>query len=254
MGSEVKMTKSAIDTIVIVGTQRSGTTWLMQVLNQEPRFNVFGEVFREIRLPQFRGDPALKPDMFFLDYKDLNSNATTLDYVENVLAEDNKVTVFKIMYDQIRRNSGLFSLLKSKNVLVLNVERYNIFDIALSKCLARRTGVFHAEGDLEIPSFKLEYNKIYTMLVKEKIKQVICPPIVKFSSTNYGYFLYEDLLQDFSPLVRELSNRLGIENLELNPSDTKWKKTSKSNKNKAILNYDEITNRLSKSLFKKYIK
>lgn len=254
MGSKVNMTKSVIDTIVLVGTQRSGTTWLMQVLKQEPSFNVFGEVFREIRSPQFKGDPALQPDLFFLEYKDVNSKNTCIGYVKDVLAKDNKTTVFKIMYDQIRRNTGLLSLLSSENVLVLNVERYNIFDMALSKCLARRSGVFHAENEIAIESFVLDYNLIYSLMIKEKLKKLVFPSLIRLMSKNYGYFIYEDLLKDFSALCQEIENHLGIENLELNPSDTKWKKTSKSNKNKAILNYDEITNRLSKSLFKKYIK
>lgn len=253
MGNTITMTEHNINTIVIVGTQRSGTTWLMQVLSQIPSFRVYGEVFREIRSPEFRGDPALKPDKFFLEYQE-HSSGTPLKYVDEILATEKKVTVFKIMYDQIRRNRGLFSLLASENVLVINVERYNIFEMALSKCIARRTGIYHTDSDGTFEGFTLEYSVIYRLMLKEKLKKLISPRIIRLMSKNYNYFVYERLLENFTPLIELLEKTLGISNLQLDPTETKWKKTSKSKKDNTVLNYEEISRKLQKSIFKEYIK
>ncbi|MDO6712206.1 hypothetical protein Q4567_15835 [Aliiglaciecola sp. 2_MG-2023] len=248
------MTNAAIDTIVLVGTQRSGTTWIMQVLKQETSFNVFGEVFREIRSPEFKGDPALKPDLFYLEYKDKYNDSSSINYVKKVLAEDQKITVFKVMYDQVRRNTGLLKLLASPNVLVINVERKNIFEMALSKCIAYKTGIYHAEKELTYDGFHLKYRTIYSRLWKESIKKRIFPSLIRLFSKNYSYFVYEDLVKDFSILEAEIKGYLNIQSLTLDSSSTKWKKTSKTNKYSAILNFDDITTRLKSSIFKGYVK
>ncbi|GAB5379939.1 MAG: hypothetical protein Alis3KO_14820 [Aliiglaciecola sp.] len=246
--------KDIIDTIVIIGTQRSGTTWLMQVLSQEPTFRVYGEVFREIRSDQFKGDPALRPNMFYLEYCEAKQDKSAMSYVSEVLAEPNKTTVLKLMYDQVRRAPRLRKLLSSPNVLVINVERINIFEIALSKSIARYTGVYHSSGDSQVKEFPLPYQTVYRLMMQEKIKQIICPPLVKWYSKHYYYFSYEELVSNISLIQDALKQHFSHSLVIFDAKSTKWKKTSQSNKYSAIKNFDEINSRLSNSVFREYVK
>ena len=249
------MSTDKIKTIVVVGTQRSGTTWLMQVLSQVPSFVVYGEVFREIYLRDFRGDPSLKPPMFYLDYiSDKNNKQSPMAYVDSVLAIESKVTVFKIMYDQIRRNKKLLRLLADPRTLTINLQRADIFELALSKCLARKTGVFHADRGLEIQKFEIEYNKLYSLLLKEKVKELIFPLLIKKYSKHYLHFVYEDLLNNFENFPFLLNQHTTIDTKFIDPSNTKWKKTAKAAKYEAISNFDDINGKLKRSIFKRYAK
>lgn len=247
--------QNQIKRIVVVGTQRSGTTWLMQVLSQIPQFNVYGEVFREIYMADFKGDPSLKPPMFFLDYlQNEQANASALDYVDNVLVQENKIVVFKIMYDQIRRNRDLLNLIADKHTLTINVQRLDIFEVALSKCIATKTGIFHTSGSLELTEFKVKYQTIYNLLMKEKIKEFIFPNLIKWFSKNYFHFTYEGLLENFDALSSTVEKLTHVDVSGVNPKKTKWKKTSKTSKHKAISNFDEINGKLKKSIFRAYAK
>ena len=241
-----------IKTIVVVGTQRSGTTWIMQVLSQYEGFRVYGEVFREIHSDEFKGDPALKPPQFYLEYCE-NHSKNPLKFVNETLRENGKITVIKLMYDQIRRAPELLKLISNPNVLVINVERENIYEVALSKCIARKTGIYHSSTEQNVEQFELSYSFIYKLMLKEKLKKLVFPSTVKVFAKNYHYFSYEELLKDFYPLEKFIDSNINLAEFSFDFKKTKWKKTEKNKKHSTIVNLDLIRKKLKKSMFKGYV-
>lgn len=242
-----------IDTILVVGTQRSGTTWIMQLLSQVVSFKVYGEVFREISVSEFAGDSSLKPVRFYLDYAKDKENCSPINYVNDVLRLDERVVVCKVMYDQIRRNPRLISLLRKKNVLVINFERKDIFEIALSKCIARETGVFHSENGIKETTIFIKYRKVYELMVKEIVKKLFFPYFLRYISKNYSYFVYEEALVDISPLENIISDVTPVKNIKLRPDRTRWKKVDKATKYRTIGNFSEIKDRLENSILRRFV-
>lgn len=244
-----------IENIVVIGTQRSGTTWLMQVLKQIPQFQVYGEVFREIYSSEFKGDQALQPPKFYLDYsKDLGYKPTCIRYIKDVLEVEGKITIFKVMYDQIRRNPRLWYLISNKNTLVINMERDNIFEIAISKCIARNSGIFHTQKQISHKGFYIQYKSVFRLIIKERLKALFFPAAIKAVSSHYIYVVYEKLLVDFAPIISAVEEHTAININNVDPHNTKWKKTEQNEKHKTVINFNEINQKLSKSIFRRYAK
>lgn len=233
-----------IKNIVIVSTQRSGTTWLMQVLSQVEIFRTYGEVFREINSDEFGGDPALKPSKFYQEYKHSkkvsSEKYSCCEYVKEILTETGKVTVYKIMYDQIKRNLPMISLLRDKNTLVINIKRTDLFEIILSRFIAMNSGVFHSEKDVKLPQVHFDKSLFKRRLLIEQAKLSLGPLFVRFFSRNYSVFEYESLVRDFSPLSDLLAKYFPEENFTLDPRKTRWKKSKKTSKHNTVSNLDEL--------------
>lgn len=237
-----------LNTIVIVSSQRSGSTWLMQVLAQVTGFRVYGEVFREITSEQFRGDPALKPPLFYTEHA-----GNVESYIET-LRSDNKVVVVKLMYDQIVKNPELVRFLSKKNILVINLTRTNVFDISISKSIARATGVYHRENDDLDGSIYIKLRDLKVMMSKELIKNFVYPIFLKIISHNYYHYEYEKIVKDISLLESQLKENFNEFGLTLDSSLTKWKKTKTESKMTSIRNYNELVAGLEKGMFKRFLK
>ena len=240
-----------INTVVVVGTQRSGSTWLMQVLSQDSKFRVYGEVFREIVSSEFAGDPALKPMEFFYEYRKKSGN-DPVGYLDTVLGDSaDKVVCFKVMYDQIRRTPSILKVLSRTDVLVINLYRADLLEVVLSKILARRTGVYHADKNMRYSAENVSYRKVFMMLTKECIKKAIFPSIIRRYSQNFVSVSYEELVQDFGILRTKLDDFLEV--AVDDPKATKWKQTPKNEKYSAIENYQYIKKRYDKSFLRRFI-
>jgi len=235
-------------TIVIVSSQRSGSTWLMQVLAQTPEFRVYGEVFREITSTEFRGDPELKPPLFYTEH-----DGSVQSYIEK-LRDGDKVVVVKLMYDQINKNPELIRFLTKKNVLLINLIRRNVLDIALSKLIARGTGIYHRENSTLEGSIYIKLSTLKIMMCKELVKNLVCPFILKLLSRNYYFYEYEKIVPDIMPLETQLKSSFKGNDISLDSSLTKWKKTKTESKVTSIENYDELILNLRKGLFRRFVK
>ena len=142
--------------VVLYSTQRSGTSWLMELLSSHPKMWLDLELF------------VMKKGGRFYRYveghvanfsKTSNSHRKTRaskyvirfleDYFENVLRktcaqqQQRRVCGFKLMYNQAHMFPAIWKFLQSKQFFVIHLVRENLLDIQLSSQRARETRRSH---------------------------------------------------------------------------------------------------------------
>lgn len=136
---------------VILTTQRSGSYWLVNTLDNIPTVTCFGELFigkpsiykrGKTQIPNFLHErPQLKGPRPVAIFR----------YLDRVLSTSS-TTGFKLMYSQLRSSPELFAYLVARNIPIIHLIRRNILNSILSKLVAKETGQFHYKLGETIPT------------------------------------------------------------------------------------------------------
>lgn len=139
---------------IILAGQRTGSTWVQDMLGSHPEAKVYTELF----LPDARGRPMWAPNdvdflSTFLDRQNGRSGGTarlyhTVRYLNLLFdQQDVRLVGFKCMYDHARHNPVVLAYAALRRVKVIHLVRHNLLDIAISTLLAQATGVYHLASD-----------------------------------------------------------------------------------------------------------
>lgn len=233
------------DFIAVVSTQRSGSTWLMQVIDNLKSVDAYGEIFREITSDEFAGDPKLKPEKMYYDYLS-ESYISASDYLDEQFSSNDHKVAFKIMYDQIWRDKSCFPMLFRKDLSIVHLIRHDVFAIATSKFVARSSGVWHSASSVDYTGFNVSIFDFKKQIYKELLKKFLAKILFRFVYVKTLELSYEKLTSgDVGELTR-FASFMGMELKDLDMS-TKWKKQSDSGKSNAISNYKELQDWYSSS-------
>jgi LPS sulfotransferase NodH len=146
---------------VVLATQRSGSTWVVDMLDSHPQVTAYGELMlspeKDMMLPrdveyfnQFLARTSARPRF-------LVSHYLTLRFLDQVFSSSRADAVgFKLMYDNFFRNPELLGYLVRKRIRIIHVVRENLLDIAISRRAAKSKGVYHVWGDRQVEQVKVE--------------------------------------------------------------------------------------------------
>lgn len=143
---------------ILLTTQRSGSTYLTELLDSHPDIHMAQELFK---LPK-EGRNAV------LDGYTLGDDiGHFLDRFYESRLEKKKAAGFKLMYDQLQSFPQILDYIKKQKVRLIILVRDNLLDVAVSRFFARKSQIYHSETAIEhqpicidIPLLHQELQKI----------------------------------------------------------------------------------------------
>lgn len=143
---------------ILLATQRTGSSWVQEMLNSHPEIRVHTELF----LAGASGYPRWEPSQIeFLDsYLERHMAGAgpiarsywRLRYLRRIFQQPGiRAVGFKFMYDQIRRSPEVMAYAAARQVGVVHLIRRNLLDTVISAKLAATTGLYHLAGDARTP-------------------------------------------------------------------------------------------------------
>jgi len=139
---------------ILLATQRSGSSWVQEMLGSHPAMRVYTELF----LAESRGFPMWEPrDVEFIDSfleprvrwpKAVTRPYWTVRYLRQLFDRSDVSAVgFKYMYDQVRRSRAVLAYAAARRIRVIHLIRGNLLDTVISAKLAGATGLYHLAAD-----------------------------------------------------------------------------------------------------------
>jgi LPS sulfotransferase NodH len=242
---------------VLLSKQRSGSTWLMDLLDSHPQICVYGELFHSGGY----GRPRVgrnRDILFWKSYAAIHQPRGRLaklrSYFEYLDAEvfcpqpGIAAAGFKLMYNQAATELGVLAYLSVRGVSIIHLIRGNHLDAVLSEETSSVRGMFHAEVGAKIDDLQIELD-MFTLLDRIKRREADINAARRFFSTArlpYHEVYYEDLLADPAALKPVLNFLHVRENPSLTSSLTKINST---NQQRLISNYGEIKATLTGTRF-----
>jgi LPS sulfotransferase NodH len=238
---------------VILTSQRSGSTWLVSLLNQLKDTTAYGELFlprqhvenwdADFAYPRFdevRGQMAgIRP-------------ARVFHYLDGVYQHHGAVG-FKLMYSQLYRYPELLIYFWTHRVRVVHLVRKNALDFVISQTLKRKIQKAHRLADdppLEDVQIELDPKTLIHRLQVRQRKSKRGQMILRLSGLRSIEIGYEDLQKNPS-VFQSLCRFLSIETDAMPQS--RFQKVHRKTQDQIIKNYSEVKQVLEGTRFLSYL-
>ncbi len=236
--------------ICILTTQRSGSTWLMQLLNDTGKVRAFGEVFLEwARVENHPGDKRLLPPLFYGDFVKRHGSRSVSAFLDELESADERPIAFKIMYDQVKRNPAILLMPVLRGYTIVHLRRRNLLDVVISRLLARTTRVYHSATVLEQPKVRASAESVMAMLKRIDWQMRLAKAMLALLPIRKLDLAYEDLATRPATEVERLLAAIGLRITEFQQAGGNWIKTNRRRPEQVFADYDTIASRLQRSRF-----
>jgi LPS sulfotransferase NodH len=237
---------------VVFTTQRTGSTWLMSVLNNQDGVSGQGELF----LPRPRSQERRWDSEFawprYVESRHRSGSLRPFSvyrYLRDLYGSPGSVG-FKLMYSQLKAFPEILPFLVRENIDVVHLVRRNHIDVLISFALKRQIGRAHmlSAGDRpEDETVELDTGSLVRDLRRLQFKQELGRGTLRLARLRHFEVAYEDLVVDslhFKPLFDFL--RIPFEGAAL---DSTILRTRTGSQRDVLANYDEVRGALAGSRF-----
>jgi LPS sulfotransferase NodH len=244
---------------VILATQRTGSTWLTDMLDSHPAISSYEELFLPADEDRRPWGPAHQE--FFDDYyRDhvkrewpLSRPYWAVRYLEDLYGPRSATGAvgMKLMYSQLKERPWLLAYMALRRVRVVHLVRTNLLDVILSGETARARRQYHAlASDAVAPStVSLPVEDLVSELERLRRSVDRIRLLLKLLPAPSVEVSYEDLTRDdaaFGPVF----DLLGVEPRRLTSRFTKLNREPKA---ELIANYAEVESALKGTPFESYL-
>ena len=247
---------------ILFSKQRSGSTWVIDLLNSHPEIVGFAELF----LYDMWGQPPVGGDAGILAWNSFLARYVTgsgeptrrerdrlynqyLD--ESVFAsrQASKAIGFKLMYNQAVSDLAIPKYLQQNSVSCVHLIRRNHLDAVLSAEAVRLRGLAHAETNAPVRqvTIHLEPESIELRLQRRDREIAAASEYADFLGLPVIELVYEELSADITRIIPVLEF-LGVDSSAVDLTSRLRKLNSKSHR-ELISNYDDIARALHGSRF-----
>jgi LPS sulfotransferase NodH len=260
---------------VILTSGRSGSSWLMEMLNSHPSIGGYGELFSPrfgTRYPQTRaalyGDPGGVP--FFGAYLDDRGSATAVtvpylgtQYFNLVYAPRDRLGAvgFRVRYGHLRANWGGLPVgawflpnAAARRVRVVHLVRRNSLDFLVSRAVATATGLRHArDGDeMAPPRIALDTDTLVEQLERCGAHERLVRRTLSLLRLPTLEIAYEDLVSDTTRAYRRVVEFLGAQPADHKP---RWRmrKVVDTPRREVIENYESVKRALDDTKYASFL-
>jgi LPS sulfotransferase NodH len=245
----------ATNKFVVFTTNRSGSTWLMSMLNSLPHVTAQGELFLpRVRVSERRWDSDFAcPRFIETKSKGLAFRPFSVFSYLNALYSTSGAVGFKLMYEQLGLYPEILAYLIWHKVRVVHLVRRNHLDVLLSYAVKAKLGRAHLLKGQSAPDelyVELNTENLIRQLEKLQRKQSIARKLLRWCGLcglPHLEVAYEDLLRDPAHF-RLIWGFLAIETEEQIPDST-LVKIRRGGQRDMISNYGEIQHLLANSKF-----
>ncbi len=242
---------------VLLSKQRSGSTWLMELLDSHPQVRVYSELFHSVGY----GRPRVGRHRDILFWKSYAAHHRSrgrraklrlyFQYLDTEVFRPRPglaAVGFKLMYNQAASLLGLLTYLSVRSVSIIHLIRGNHLNALLSEETMLARGVAHAKTGAQVDDLQIELDT-FTLLDRLEQREAEVSAASHFFSTAgipYREVFYEDLVADRAALQPVLNFLQVRENLSLTSSLVKINPT---NQQQLIRNYSEVNETLAGTRF-----
>jgi len=246
--------KMAETPFVILTTQRSGSTWLVSLLNQLKDTTAYGELF----LPRKHAE-NWDADFAYPRFEEVRDQMAGIrlirvfDYLDRVYQHHGAVG-FKLMYSQLYRYPELLIYFWTHHVRVVHLVRKNALDFVISQALKRKIQKAHRLADeppLEGVQVELDPQTLIRRLQSRQRKTKRGQMILRMSGLRSVEIGYEDLQKDPS-VFQSLCRFLSIDTDSVIPQ-SRFQKIRSNSQGQIIKNYAEVKKVLEGTRFVSYL-
>lgn len=245
---------------VVLATQRSGSTWVVDMLDSHPQVTAYGELMLS---PE--KDMMLPRDVeYFSEFlarqspraRRLGSHVLSLRFVAGVFERTNGDAIgFKLMYDDFMRNPELLGYLAAKRVRIIHVVRENVLDVVISREAAQAKGLYHVWGERQVEpvSVELDTKHLIGRLRMLELQQRFARRWVPLLRTPVYEAVYEELLRDPSGFGK-LLGVLGADASRSGALGSSLKKVVRNDHADVIANYEAVRRVLAGTRFERLLR
>lgn len=241
---------------VTVSTQRSGSTWLTDMLNSHPDVASYTELF----LMQGQGAPEwgkYKDVVYWKTYREtlgagLRRSVRPLglfQYLDDVYGRhpEKRAIGLKLMYGQMAKLPETLAYLRSRKVRIIHLVRRNIVDVVLSGVAKAARKVAHAEQGSAVESIRvhIEPDRLVRQLRRRQREQRAFSLLLGHLGLPYLELFYEDIVDDRS----RLTACLGFLGCSALPLDSSLSKLNPSRHSELIENFAQVQAALAATRF-----
>lgn len=243
----------------IVATQRTGSNWLMDLLNSHSQ--VLG--YDELLTQNGKGYGVVGPkNWLFFDayYKQYMKKTDTIarsrwliGYLNQLYAPRNQVDAIgiKLMYDQIRHNPGVLPYIVAHRISLIHLIRENLLDIVISEAKLRASTHAHFFIGERVDNSAIFLPIDWTVRRIKALDHYVTSArlIIASLPVRHCEIIYEQLVAK-PKLALSILNFLGIrpENLE-----SKFQRINSRPTAERIINYTEVKNALVGTRYEKFL-
>jgi len=235
---------------IVFGTQRTGTTLLVKLLDSHPDILCLSEMIL------LRDSKGFMPYMNYKKYLKINVGSNLENYF-NYIYDDSRgfsATGFKLMLDQVTK--GNLELLKKFNVKILYIIRKNILQTLISN-IRTSLGIYASNDNQQAEKYISTKIELGTDRLIENIKKIEnayskMEEILISNNFEYTTLYYEDISNDYN--CESVKNALSF--LEINKDKklaTTFSKVGPNTLKNAISNYDAVISILKENNYYKFI-
>ena len=237
---------------VVFTTQRTGSTWLMSVLNNQDGVSGQGELFLpRPRSQERRWDSDFAWPRYVESRKRFGSRRpfSVYRYLKDLYDSQNSVG-FKLMYSQLKSYPEILPFLVREKIDVVHLVRRNHIDVLISFALKRQIGRAHVLSAADRPEderVELDTGSLVRSIRKLQFKQGLGRRTLRLARLRHLEVAYEDLVDDplqFKPLLDFLGIRFEGAQLE-----SAILRTRTGSQRDVLANYDEVRRALSGSRY-----
>lgn len=245
---------------IVLTTQRTGSSWLIDLLSNHPEISAYGEIFIN-RIPN-RENPWVKglmPPISFYEFKQNNCERhflviNYLRYLDKMVF-GNKANGFKMMYNQLGRNTETILPLIFNNFRIIHLIRKNILDIIISRKHLHTKGMKHFVNDEQknkIRTVSLNPDTIIQEIGNIERKVDFFRKLLFILPLRTLTVFYEDLVKEKETTLNKIFKFLNV-NGNIIISKTRFRKIHTIAKSDLIENFDAIQKILSATKYKEFL-
>lgn len=242
---------------LVVGVQRSGTTFIGSSLDSHPQINYVGEIFKVpgwylnratrklIRRKAFSGEHGYSQWMDESLLRQLGHycwrNKNTQQFLEyfytiNARGQACEAAGFKLMSSQARRFGGIIPYVNSHGVKVIHIIRENVLKTHISRLTASRRSLYHSDKTIKASKITIPTSDLIAIL--QKINRDNENWRSAFSEkTEYLQVTYESFVKNKAQESHKMLSFLGVDYHDIKSSLVKINPDSLAD---IIENYNEV--------------
>ena len=247
---------------LVVGVQRSGTTFIGSSLDSHPDIKYVGEIFKIrgwylnrasrklTRRKAFSGENGYSTWMDDSLWRQLGHycwrSRNTEQYLDHFYSiYDHDAAGFKLMSSQAHRFGGIIPYVKQNQVKVIHIIRDNLLKTHISRLTASSRSLYHSHKTVNSSKIVIPVSDLIANL--EKIKNDNQHWHDTFSGTaDYLQVSYESFVKDRVRISDNMLSFLGVDYQEIKSSLVKINPDSLED---IIANFDEVSSQLAGTEF-----
>jgi LPS sulfotransferase NodH len=255
----MKTKEIRINRFCVLFSIRSGSTWLIDLINSHPQIQAYREVFlnepKKTHVKEW--NKHILPETRFYDFKNENllwRPLSTFKYLNSLTRQSQRYSSvgFKLSYGQLFNHPEILWKLILDRYKIIHMLRLNPLDVIISKQIAKRRQFFHTTEELKVTSVHLDINSLlYEINRQNKMKRMM-RLLVKVLPVKTIETSYEDLYSERDMVLNRITEFLTHSPPTVHFTSS-LKKFSKGHHWDKIENYEEVKLKLMGTRFETLI-